>query len=655
MKVTFCMHDRPNYVGGPNAGLRRLLPDLRDRGIDVRVLSLMFGDPTQCPTLCHLQKMGIPCTITHYHKTTEERVRWLLSMLRNDPPDIFVPNLMVSAYFASRWVRQAGIPSIGVIRSSDEFHLEFIETFGNQLPEDRQDAFVCVSDFMRKETRKLAPEVPEVVQICSSADLSEKTTSYSGKEPFQMAYTGQIVEFPKNISPIIRAFCRAAREIPGVEGYIYGHGKDWESAQKTHKECAEGLPVTMMGRVDSDELAKQLHQHHTITLFSEHEGLPLSLLEGMSAGLVPVCSPTRSGIPELVIPGETGILVDDKEDSFVEAIRTLKENPDQWAHLSKGSLEKVRSGYHRGACADKWVDLFEKLDGRLGAKKNISMPLKMNLPQEGCICREDDRATPWVALTSAARSLLHGYRPMDDGTNRFLHPSCVPHNIDRYINRRSILRALQESLPSMHGHVVDIGAGYAPYRSFFKQNSAIDSYRTADLKGGLYEHSAPPDIYWDGNTLPVDNGSVNTIILTEVLEHCEEPDKTLAECYRILAPGGQLFLTAPFLWPLHDVPYDAYRYTPWTLTRLLDQVGFKNARIRALGGYEAALGQMLGLFIRRRSRNPFYKRWVMPILSVMAIPVISLLAKKDTPPEEFLEGQMVTGLWALVKKDEDSA
>ena len=218
MRVTFCLHDRPYYVGGPNAGLRRLLPDLRDRGVEVRVLSLMFGDPMQCPTLGYLRKIGIPYTITHYHKTTEERVRWLLAILRGDPPDVFVPNLMVAAYFATPWVRRAGIPCVGVIRSSDQFHLEFLQTFGNGFPEFRQDAFVCVSDYMRRKTRELAPKVPVVRQICSSPATPAGTAEAPGNGPLRMTYLGQTVEYPKNISAVIRAFCRAAREIPGVEG-----------------------------------------------------------------------------------------------------------------------------------------------------------------------------------------------------------------------------------------------------------------------------------------------------------------------------------------------------------------------------------------------------------------------------------------------------
>ena len=650
MRVTFCLHDRPGYVGGPNAGLRRLLPDLRNRGVDVHVLSLMFGDPMQCPTLGYLRKLGIPCTIARYHKTTEERVRWLLGMLRRDPTDVFVANLMVAAYFATPWVRAAGIPCVGVIRSSDQFHLEFLATFGNGDPRFRQDAFVCVSDHMRRKTLELAPQVHHVRQICSSPPAPSGMAQAPGDGPLRMAYLGQIVEYPKNISAVIRAFCRAAREVPGVEGVLYGHGKDWESARRTLEENGRGVPVTMAGPMDNEQLIALLPQHHTITLFSEYEGLPLSLLEGMSAGLVPVCTPTQSGIPELVLPGETGILVKDREQAFVDAIRSLREHPETWAKLSQGARARIAAQYSREVCADRWAELFQELHGSLGARKRVPIPLRLHLPPAGCICREDDRASKARALRAALFTVSGRWRPMDNGTAGFLAPRCVPGNIDRCIIRRSILCAIKANLPELKGRVLDIGAGYAPYRTLFQNRPEVESYRTADMAGGLYEQSSPPDVVWDGKTLPLDPESVDSVLLTEVLEHCQEPERLLAECHRVLAPQGRLFLTVPFLWPLHDVPHDAYRYSPWTLERLLGRAGFEPPLIRALGGYEAAMGQMLGLFIRRRSRRPLYNRWIRPVLSVLALPWIALLARLDRPPEDFKEGQMVTGLWALARK-----
>ena len=245
--------------------------------------------------------------------------------------------------------------------------------------------------------------------------------------------------------------------------------KDWDSATRTLREHGQGVPVTLAGRVDSEQLAEMLHKHHTVTLFSEYEGLPLALLEGMSVGLVPVCTPTESGIPELVLPGGTGILVEDREQAFVDAIRRLREQPEIWNRLSQGARDRIAKAYSREACADRWGGAAHGAQGIPGAQATGAHPHAPEPPPGGaCICREDDRASKPKALRAAARSWTGGYGPMDNGTARFLTPRCVPKNIDRYINRRSILRALKANLPELKGRVLDIGAGYAPYRPLFQ-------------------------------------------------------------------------------------------------------------------------------------------------------------------------------------------
>ena len=65
--------------------------------------------------------------------------------------------------------------------------------------------------------------------------------------------------------------------------------------------------------------------------------------------------------------------------------------------------------------------------------------------------------------------------------------------------------------------------------------------------------------------MPIKDNSYNTIIATEVLEHCFEPEILLKEIYRVLKPGGLLFFTVPFVWNFHETPYDAYHYTPFAL------------------------------------------------------------------------------------------
>jgi SAM-dependent methyltransferase len=133
---------------------------------------------------------------------------------------------------------------------------------------------------------------------------------------------------------------------------------------------------------------------------------------------------------------------------------------------------------------------------------------------------------------------------------------------------------------------------------------------------------------------------------TEVLEHCPQPEAVLREIFRVLRPGGLLFLTVPFLWPLHDNPHDEYRYTPFSLARHLESAGFCDARIKAMGGWDAALATMIGLWVQRRP----IPRTARRVLQVSLFPVYRWLLSRDAVPGTFEKSCMITGLSATARR-----
>ncbi|GHC60008.1 class I SAM-dependent methyltransferase [Ulvibacter litoralis] len=221
-------------------------------------------------------------------------------------------------------------------------------------------------------------------------------------------------------------------------------------------------------------------------------------------------------------------------------------------------------------------------------------------------------------------------------------------NLDRYSIRRAILLALNSILPQLKGELLDIGCGKMPYRKYILENSEVGNYIGLDIESALvYDNDTKPDFTWNGITMPFENSSFDCAFGTEVLEHCPEPEIVLKEVYRVLKPGGVFFFTVPFLWNLHEVPHDEYRYTPFSLQRHLSNSGFSEINIKATGGWHASMAQMLGLWVRRSSM-PSNKR---KILSNVLMPIIKYLIKIDRPSEVvFKEGQMITGLYGLVKK-----
>lgn len=218
----------------------------------------------------------------------------------------------------------------------------------------------------------------------------------------------------------------------------------------------------------------------------------------------------------------------------------------------------------------------------------------------------------------------------------FLRPAFRPGSLDNVISRRAILRFLEAQLPTLRGTVLDVGCGHQPYKPLLTAAPGVDRYIGLDLPPTRYQR---PDVVWDGTAMPIRTGTVDVALATELLEHVPDPRPLLEEVRRVLRPGGRLLLTVPFLWPLHDVPDDELRYTPFRLERVLRDSGFGEVDLRAMGGWDASLGQLLALWARRRPMG----RLRTP-LSWAVTPVVAALARRDRPPARFTESTMVTGI-----------
>lgn len=232
--------------------------------------------------------------------------------------------------------------------------------------------------------------------------------------------------------------------------------------------------------------------------------------------------------------------------------------------------------------------------------------------------------------------------------NGFIKIPFKKSTLDSYYIRTSIFNAIKNALPVFGGQLLDIGCGKMPYRDYILKNSEVEQYTGLDIESALaYDQSIKPDFTWDGNVMPFNDNSFDCAFATEVLEHCPDPEKILKEVHRVLKPGGVFFFTVPFLWPLHEVPHDEYRYTPFSLEKKLNNTGFRTIKLQATGGWHASMAQMLGLWVRR-SYIPMAKR---KILSIILKPVIKKLIAMDANKNvTFKESQMITGLTGIAYK-----
>jgi SAM-dependent methyltransferase len=221
-------------------------------------------------------------------------------------------------------------------------------------------------------------------------------------------------------------------------------------------------------------------------------------------------------------------------------------------------------------------------------------------------------------------------------------------NLDRVVARKSILASLNKVLPKLSGVLLDAGCGKMPYKKFILENSRVTTYHGLDIETAIqYDKAIKPDFTWNGIHMPFDMKQYDCCMATEVLEHCPDPEVFLKEVFRVLKDDGVFFFTVPFIWNLHEVPHDEYRYTPFSITRHLKNSGFTNIEVYATGGWHATMAQMMGLWVKRSGLSKFLRIF----LSAIFLPVMKLLLRVDNPPKVFAEGNMITGLYGIARKE----
>lgn len=129
--------------------------------------------------------------------------------------------------------------------------------------------------------------------------------------------------------------------------------------------------------------------------------------------------------------------------------------------------------------------------------------------------------------------------------------------------------------------ILDAGAGECVYKKFFTHCN----YKAIDLAVGEkrwnYSHL---DYVGPLHEMPIEDEAFDAILCTQVLEHLEWPRESVKEMYRVLKPGGKLYMTVPMAQKEHQIPYDFFRYTSYGLKSICKHAGFREIEVTPLGG-----------------------------------------------------------------------
>lgn len=142
----------------------------------------------------------------------------------------------------------------------------------------------------------------------------------------------------------------------------------------------------------------------------------------------------------------------------------------------------------------------------------------------------------------------------------------------------------------MKGRVLDVGGKKIGKRGLFTpplENVESWKYLNSDI-------TTKPDYCCSAEEIFLGNDTIDTVIMTEVLEYFPDPRKVFHEIHKILSAKGHALISVPFLNPLHgDHWVDRARYTPVMLKEIIEPVGLKIKSIESMGSVGAVLFDIL--------------------------------------------------------------
>lgn len=173
-------------------------------------------------------------------------------------------------------------------------------------------------------------------------------------------------------------------------------------------------------------------------------------------------------------------------------------------------------------------------------------------------------------------------------------PSWPPETFIVPLLAGAIGSALENALARLPAgaRVLDVGCGRQPFRAVITARGlrydALDAVQNPE---GTVDFIATLDGQLPDALLA--QGPYDFLLCTEVLEHVADWPAAFRNLARLAAPGADVLVTCPHFYPLHEVPYDFWRPTPFALRHHATANGFTVEQLEQLGDNWAVLGTFL--------------------------------------------------------------
>jgi len=353
-------------VGGAQSYVASLLPALTSR-FDVLVAAHGMGPLREAAA-----PLGAPfIPLEHVRRRINP---WrdlaglveLVRLFRRERPDILHANSSKAGVLGRLAARVAGVPiRIFTVHgwafsaySGLKGRLYF---WGDRMVAPLTTVTICVSEGERSAGIAAGTCDPErTVVIPNAVDVSAAPRARHERREPRIVAVGRL-KAPKDFLTLVRAVGALPE---GSETLIVGEGPDRPWLEQEIRSLGIQERVRLVG--ERHDVPGLLADADIFVLSSVSEGLPVSVLEAMAAGL-PVVASRVGSVPELVVHGETGILVPPGDASaLAAALSSLVADPAERRRLGEAGRARAEERFDLEPFRRAHVELYSRELARCG-------------------------------------------------------------------------------------------------------------------------------------------------------------------------------------------------------------------------------------------------------------------------------------------------
>jgi glycosyltransferase involved in cell wall biosynthesis len=206
---------------------------------------------------------------------------------------------------------------------------------------------------------------PDAAGVYPTGARYVRTDEFDVQTPFEarerrVGFLGRLDE-EKNV----RELAAVAQELPDDVTFTFigdGDLREWLETELA-AEIERGS-VEMRGWVDHEDVPAELNRLRLLVLPSEPtEGLPTVILEALSCG-TPVCASPVSGVPDVVVDGETGFHLDRTDPDALRAQLLAVLDHENLSEVSAAGRDRIESEYSFEAATERYRAILRRIRRR---------------------------------------------------------------------------------------------------------------------------------------------------------------------------------------------------------------------------------------------------------------------------------------------------